>query len=138
MNDTLFDLPEPQSNKFIEPALTRKERQQRINQNQKINEMAADSQSWTSAQAAVNARPKMRGIKMQIVELLERYVGGLTCAQIVELLNKDRPPDKQLEKPSVSPRLSECEKKKIIYVDGSRPSNNGSPANVYKLVKVEP
>lgn len=130
MSGTLFDLPEPQSNKFVEPAITRKERQQRINQNQKINEMAADAQSWTSAQAAVDSRPKMRGLKMRIVELLERYVGGLTCSQICELLGT--------EKPSTSPRLVELEKKGIVFVDGVRPSNTGSMANVYKLVKVEP
>lgn len=125
MNDTLFDLPEQHSNKFVEPMLDKQERLRKISQRPRLETVASPSQSVTSTLAALDALPKMRGIKKQILELLEEYPEGLTCSEFCELTGR--------EKPSCSPRFVELEQLGVVKVDGMRATNTGSMGNIYKL-----
>jgi len=130
MNDTLFDLPDEQpTNKYIEPMLTKQERLAKIARQPKLETIASPDQKLTSTFAALDALPKMRGIKKQIVELLEDRPEGLTCSEFCELTGR--------EKPSCSPRFVQLEQLGVIYADGTRLSNLGREATVYKLVRTK-
>lgn len=123
MDDQLFP-DERHENKFVEPMMTPQERTRRIHAQPKINEMASDGQKETSFQAAISVRPKIGGIKKRIMELLDGR-DGLTCSEISEALEK--------EKPSVSPRLVELERVGLLETAGTRPSNTGHQATIYRI-----
>lgn len=125
MNDTLFDMPEQHTNKFVEPMLDKQERLRRISQTPRLETVASPDQKLTSTLAALDAKPKMRGIKKQIIELLEEHPEGLTCSEFCQITGR--------EKPSCSPRFVELEQLGFIRVEGMRPSNTGSLASIYKL-----
>lgn len=122
---TLFDPDENQHKTYMEPLLTRQERLAKIARNPKVETVASPDQKLTSTFAALDSLPKMRGIKKQIVELLEDRTEGLTCAEFCQITGR--------EKPSCSPRFVQLEQLGIVYVDGQRPTNTGSMASVYKL-----
>lgn len=126
MDGQLFDIPEPHKNKYIEPErMTPSERKKRIEQSQPLHYMAGDNQKDTSWQAALDARPRMKGIKKEIMELLELRPDGLTCSEFCLLTGR--------EKPSCSPRFVELEAKGLVVADGVRETNTGSRGTVYKL-----
>lgn len=122
-DDRLFE-DELHVNRFVEPHLSKQDRINRLNQNPKLSHITGDNQKHTSALAAISVLPKIRGIKKQIIALLETH-DGMTCSEICQIINK--------EKPSVSPRLVELEKAGLVKADGTRPSNTGHQATIYRL-----
>lgn len=130
MTEPLFEDETPRS--FVEPNQSQADRRRAIARNPKINEMAGDNQHETSAQAAVSVRPHLKGLRAQILALLDERPDGLTCSAICKLLNK--------EKPSISPRLVELENgdpdnniPSMLYTDGVRNTNTGRKGKVYKI-----
>ncbi len=124
MDNQLFDWDESRKS-FIEPFLTPQERAAKLSQQPKLNEITGDNQKDTSRAAALSARPGFKGLKQQIVLCLENHPKGMTCSEICAFLSK--------EKPSCSPRLTELENLGVIYASGTRLSNLGSLATIYKL-----
>lgn len=80
-----------------------------------------------SFEAAKKILPAIRGIKKEMLDLLERHPEGLTIFQMAEMTG--------LKIQSVSPRPSEMISKKMIFEDGERPSPDGNAATVYKHIK---
>lgn len=80
-----------------------------------------------SFEAAKKILPAIRGIKKQMLDLLEDHPEGLTIFQMSHMTG--------LKIQSVSPRPSEMISKGLIFEDGERPSDDGNPATVYKHIK---
>lgn len=80
-----------------------------------------------SFEAAKKVLPKIRGIKKQMLDLLEVHPEGLTIFQMAEMTG--------LKIQSVSPRPSEMISKHMIFEDGERDSPDGNPATIYKHIK---
>ena len=80
-----------------------------------------------SFEAAKKILPAIKGIKKEMLDLLEQHPEGLTIFQMSHMTG--------LKIQSVSPRPSEMISKKMIFEDGERPSDDGNPATVYKHIK---
>jgi hypothetical protein len=80
-----------------------------------------------SFEAAKKILPAIRGIKKQLLDLLEEHPEGLTIFQMANMTG--------LKIQSVSPRPSEMISKGLIFEDGERPSDDGNAATVYKHIK---
>lgn len=80
-----------------------------------------------SKEAASKVFPQLKGIKKQIVELLENEPNGLTIFDICKLTG--------LQLQTVSGRPGELIKRNLVFMDGFRLSDSKNKATVYKHVK---
>lgn len=82
-----------------------------------------------SKAAAEKILPKLKGIKKDIVELLEKTPEGLTIFEIADILS--------LKLQSVSGRPSEllAQKSPLIFIYGTRRLPDHDEATIYKHVK---
>ncbi len=80
-----------------------------------------------SKEAAQKVLPQLKGIKKQILDLLENEPEGLTIFDICKLTG--------LQLQTVSGRPGELVKRNLVFMDGFRLSDSQNKATVYKHVK---
>ena len=80
-----------------------------------------------SKAAAARIAPQLKGIKKQILDLLENEPEGLTIFDICKLTG--------LQLQTVSGRPGELVKRNLVFMDGFRLSDSQNKATVYKHVK---
>lgn len=94
-----------------------------------LKKLSNTNGTQASKAAAKKVAPKLRGIKKDIIELLEQTPEGLTIFEIAEILN--------LKLQTVSGRPSELlsQQEPLIYIYGTRALPEHEKATIYKHVK---